>query len=699
MDGMIGSAAADPRFCYDTAFARNLGWLTEWEQQTLRGKRVAIAGMGGVGGAHLIALARFGIGGFNIADPDRFELVNFNRQAGATMATLGRAKVEVLAERAREINPEVRLAAFPEGVDMANLDAFLAGADLYIDALDFFVLDIRRALSRRCAELGIPVVNAAPLGMGAAMLVFLPGGMSFEDWFRLDGLSQDRQYVSYLLGMAPSGLHRRHLVDIGRVDFVGRRAPSAIAGCELAAGIAAVTTVKLLLGRGPVRAVPWYHHFDPFCGRWVVKRMRLGNRDPVQRLKIALARRLAAGLARRIPVPDGPAPEGDLEHILDRARWAPSGDNTQPWRFEPAGPASVTVHLTDRADRDLYDYRGGEPTLLSGGMLLESMRIAAGGRERGCAWRYLGRDGPRHRIAVSFPPLPGTMPDPLYAALPSRSVDRRPYRLARLGEGDKAALAAALGDGLELAWHESLVERWRLARLGARATAIRLRVPEIFTLHREVLDWDREFSPTGIPAAAAGLHRASLPLMRWAMRRWPRLRLLNRLGGALLAAVQMDYLPGLCSAGYVTIRLPRAATARPEPPDLLAAGAAIQRFWLTATRLGLALQPGFATLVFGHYGRTGAPFTAAPPTRRRARALGRAADAFFGRASDDLVFLARLGRPRRRHTLARSVRLPLAELMLREPPAASEEQKAAWERLATPSPAPARRQAAGSRRA
>src|SRR4051812_38712913 len=84
-------------FNYDQAFSSNLGWLTKPEQQILKGKRVAIAGMGGVGGAHLLTLARLGLTRFSIADFDQFEPHNFNRQAGATMDSLGKPKVEVLA--------------------------------------------------------------------------------------------------------------------------------------------------------------------------------------------------------------------------------------------------------------------------------------------------------------------------------------------------------------------------------------------------------------------------------------------------------------------------------------------------------------------------------------------------------------------------------------------------------------------------
>src|ERR1700744_2214222 len=96
-------------FSYDAAFERNLGWFTEAEQLALRGKRVAIAGMGGVGGGYLITLTRMGIGAFHIADFDHFSVANFNRQMGATIATIDRPKAEVMEEMALAINPELRI--------------------------------------------------------------------------------------------------------------------------------------------------------------------------------------------------------------------------------------------------------------------------------------------------------------------------------------------------------------------------------------------------------------------------------------------------------------------------------------------------------------------------------------------------------------------------------------------------------------
>lgn len=125
-------------FNYQEAFSRNIGWLTKQEQQQLRHKRVAIAGLGGVGGVHLLTLCRLGIGKFHLADFDVFDLVNFNRQAGATVSTLGHSKLETMVRQARDINPELEIKEFSDGLTAQNVDDFLNDVDIYIDGLDFF---------------------------------------------------------------------------------------------------------------------------------------------------------------------------------------------------------------------------------------------------------------------------------------------------------------------------------------------------------------------------------------------------------------------------------------------------------------------------------------------------------------------------------------------------------------------------------
>ena len=278
-------------FRYEEAFSRNLGWVTEREQARLRSSRIAIAGLGGVGGSHLLTLARLGIGAFHIADFDRFALANFNRQAGATLDSIDRPKIDTLAAMALQVNPELAIERFPMGVTAGNIDAFLTDVDLYVDGLDYFAIDIRRAVFARCAELGIPAVTAAPLGMGVALLNFMPGGMSFEDYFRLEGHSADEQALRFLLGLSPRMFQRAYLVDMSRVDFSARRGPSTVMACELCAGFAATESLKILLGRGPVMQAPHGVHFDAYRYRIKHTWRPLGNANPIQKVALSIARR------------------------------------------------------------------------------------------------------------------------------------------------------------------------------------------------------------------------------------------------------------------------------------------------------------------------------------------------------------------------------------------------------------------------
>ena len=280
----------DKVFDYETAFSRNIGWITETEQQSLRSKRIAIAGLGGVGGSHLLTLTRLGIGRFNISDLDTFELANFNRQAGAALSHIDRQKVEVLAEMARDINPELDLRVFPKGVNSENLNEFLEGVDLYVDGLDFFAVDARRAVFAACADKGIPAVTAAPLGMGVALLNFLPGKMTFEEYFKLDGQPVDEQLLRFLLGLSPAMLQRGYLVYPQAVDFATHKGPSTPMACELCAGMAATQALKILLKRGKAISAPWAQQFDPYRNKYVHTWRPWGNRNPLQLIGLAIAR-------------------------------------------------------------------------------------------------------------------------------------------------------------------------------------------------------------------------------------------------------------------------------------------------------------------------------------------------------------------------------------------------------------------------
>lgn len=277
-------------FNYQDAFSRNIGWVTEKEQLRLRDARVAIGGLGGVGGVHLLTLARLGVGRFSIADFDVFDIVNFNRQIGANVSTLGRPKIDVLAEMARDINPELELTTFPAGIQLDSLHAFLEGVDVYVDGLDFFAFNARRMTFEACEKKGIPIITAAPLGMGTALLVFGPGGMSAEEYFGFEGCDELEMAIRFLVGLSPAMLQRGYVVDMSRINLAERKGPSSIASCQLCAGVAAIETLKLLLGRSGVKLAPWGSQFDAYRMRYIRTWRPWGHRNPLQRLMIALVK-------------------------------------------------------------------------------------------------------------------------------------------------------------------------------------------------------------------------------------------------------------------------------------------------------------------------------------------------------------------------------------------------------------------------
>ena len=650
-------------FDYHTAFVRNIGWVTPGEQAVLRAKRVAIAGLGGVGGSHLLTLVRLGIGAFHLADFDRFELSNFNRQAGATLASLGQEKIAVLAGMAKDVNPGLDLRLFPEGISTNNIDAFLEGVDLYLDGLDFFAVEARRSVFAACARLGIPAVTAAPLGMGVALLNFLPGEMSFEDYFRLDNQTEAEQLLRFLLGLSPAMLQRGYLVEPSAVDFLRHRGPSTPMACELCAGVAATEVLKILLARGRVIRAPHGLQFDAYRGRLAHTYRPGGNRHPLQRIGLTIARRQLSRMAERAASDPAPVLTDPLLRVLDAARWAPSGDNAQPWRFELIADRRLVVHGNDTRAECVYDLQGHASQLALGG-LLETLAIAASGE----GWRteVTRREGDETRptFDVNLIDQPDAVADALLPYVRVRRVQRRALRMRPLHARERAALEDCLPAGYRVLWLSTWRERVRAARLTFTCAGLRLTLPEAYPVHRDVVDWENTASPDRIPAGAVGLDPLTLRLMRWAMQRWERIAFLNRyLAGTVLPRLELDLWPGLACGAHFALLAPRQPQ---DSDDYVAAGRAMQRFWLTAARLGLQLQPEMTPLIFHEYNRVGLRFSTLEAMHEQAAVIARGLrNLLGGEAADAAVFMGRIGAGQ--VARCRSMRRPLRELLVKAP--------------------------------
>ncbi|MER3423811.1 MAG: hypothetical protein C4293_11855, partial [Nitrospiraceae bacterium] len=245
-------------------------------------------------GVHLVTLARLGVGAFRLADCDRFEVPNFNRQYGATLQSIGKEKVEVMAEVVRQINPDVKLTLFHEGITPSNCHEFVKGADIVLDGIDFFALRTRRLLFKSAHDHGLCALTSGPLGFGATLHVFSPTGMSFDRYFDMrDGMSPIDELIAFMVGLAPRGLHLRYL-DVNYINVARATGPSSGIACQLCSALISVEALKLLLGRGRSFVAPWYFQFDPYLQRYVKSYLWLGNRHPRQRVRRWCLKRVLA---------------------------------------------------------------------------------------------------------------------------------------------------------------------------------------------------------------------------------------------------------------------------------------------------------------------------------------------------------------------------------------------------------------------
>ena len=131
--------------------------------EKLKNSRVAIFGIGGVGGYALEALVRAGIGEIDIIDSDDVAVSNINRQILATTQTVGQKKVDVAEARAKEINPDIKINKYPIFYLPETADTFdFANYDYIIDAID--TVSGKMELIKRANEIGTPIICSMGTG-------------------------------------------------------------------------------------------------------------------------------------------------------------------------------------------------------------------------------------------------------------------------------------------------------------------------------------------------------------------------------------------------------------------------------------------------------------------------------------------------------------------------------------------------------
>jgi molybdopterin/thiamine biosynthesis adenylyltransferase len=567
-------------------FDRNRYAITPEEQRRLAALRVAVAGLS-VGRAVVSTMAHEGIGGeLRLADFDVLDLSNLNRVTGG-VADIGTSKVVLAAREVAELDPYIRVVAFPRGVEETTVAEFVADVDVIVDECDDLEMKVRLREHARAARR--PVVMATshrgmldverfdrdpqrPLFHG------LLGDVSSA---QLGGLTT-KQKVPYVIRILdPASLTDRAAASLVEVKETVSTWPQLASDVALGGAMVANVVRRIALG-GFTASGRFYADLDDLTAD--------GRQVPLRPRAASGVARAAAAPARMPPPAAGEASAEEIGFIVACASSAPSGGNMQPWRFE-AESNVVRAYLDPARTTSLLDFRD-RAALLALGAALEGAEIGA---------RALGFEP-----TVSSPTSAGAVWELVLERSASVRDERAVDVLWQRGCNRRTGMSRAIPDHelVELArsgapLETGVVAGEALAELGAALGALD-RVRFLSPRLRRDLIGELRFtaeearaSRDGIDVAALELDGADLAAIE-VLRTGAGMELLAELDrGWGLGNAARDAFAG--SAGAIVLRAGGVA-----PPALVEAGRGLMRLWLEATRRDLAVHPWGSPFLFQH---------------------------------------------------------------------------------------------------
>jgi len=563
-----------PRAFSTLRLDRNRNKLTRAEQARQRTLRIGIVG---VSAGHSIAhvLAMEGLAGeIRLADFDVLELSNLNR-IPASVLDLGVNKAVVAARRIAEIDPYLHVTVVPEGIRPDNLSVFLDGLDLVIEECDS--LDVKMLVREAARERAIPVImetsdrgvlDVERFDLEPDRPIF-HGLLGDLDSTKLSGLTTEQKGPFVLRMLGPRDVTSRGAASLFELGETITGWPQLASEVTLGAVTAAAAVRRLgLAGELPSGRV-----------RFDVEEI-LSGLKPVE-LDIEREVNLLT------PLPDDPAPKGHdpIEHIVDAARRAPSGGNSQPWRFE-ADDEEIRFYLVPERSSSAMDVaqRGSYVAL---GASLFNARVAAASLKSLGTIQLFPEGRPSHHVAtMRLGSLADADISPLNPSVLTRSANRRMGTPTTINESTVQLLNRGVErEGARLHFVSDRHRIAELAELLADSDRLRFLIPHV---HHEMLGelrWpDRDSIEDGMdvrtlemdPSGFAALELLGRADVMEHLAEW-------RAGKAL--GMRTKVMVGSSSA-LALITVPRA-----DPTWYVRGGAAVERFWLSCEFHGLAVQP------------------------------------------------------------------------------------------------------------
>lgn len=274
----------------------------------------------------------------------------------------------------------------------------------------------------------------------------------------------------------------------------------------------------------------------------------------------------------------------DIEKILETAVYAPSGDNTQPWRFEVLGQEVRVFNMPER-DQTLYNFKQ-RGSLIAHGALIENIKIAASHHGFDTAISLFPDKDDKNLIATVFLEKTGLAGDPLYPFIKQRATNRKPYKKELLSGRQKTELLGNLPSGGRVFLFEGEKDKKILAKAASKNEQILFENPILHqSFFRQIIWTEKEEKEK-----KRGLYLKTLelpPPARLAFhlfKYWSVLRVFNKLGLSRSVA-KTNAAIYASSAAIGAIVIPNRFDE-----DFVRAGQILQKLWLKTTASGLSLQ-------------------------------------------------------------------------------------------------------------
>lgn len=276
-----------------------------------------------------------------------------------------------------------------------------------------------------------------------------------------------------------------------------------------------------------------------------------------------------------------------ITKIIEYGVWAPSGDNSQPWRFEVSGGNKINIYNIPDKDNPILNVRN-RGSYVAHGAAAENMVIAASKMSFEAEVKVFPEAGNEHLTASLVLSQRAPKGEALFDAIEKRVTNRKPYQKEPLSETEKAHILSAVKGvaSAELKLIEGREDIKAVSKALSVTEKVALETKELHKLFFEGMLWDKEANKRGESGLYVKTLEAPPPalLLFHLIKKWPVMNFFNRIGFSKMAAKGNSGI-------YASSAAHAAVIVEDKDENFFHAGRVMQRVWLTATKLGLAVQP------------------------------------------------------------------------------------------------------------